>query len=118
MAFYVLEMPMKSLSALILSIGLGISAANVMADEKAMKEHEEMGKKGVTPEMMKNEDKELSANEREEAKKRHMAEGTKGMTPHATKKKKHAAMPNKEEMKKHEEMGKKGVYPEGKPETK
>ena len=41
---------MKSLSALILSIGLGISAASVMANEKVMKEHEEMGKKDVYPE--------------------------------------------------------------------
>ena len=111
---------MKSLSALILSIGLGISAASVMADEKVMKEHEEMGKKGVTPEMMKDKDTPFSDKERVEAKKRHMAEGTKGVTPHAMKKKKQNAMANKDEieMKKHEEMGKKDVYPEGKPETK
>ena len=91
----------------------GISAA----DEKAMKEHEEMGKKGVTPEMMKDKDKQLSAKEREEAKKRHTEEGTKGVTPHALPKKRSAAM-DKEMMKKHEEMGKKDVYPEGKPETR
>lgn len=109
---------MKSLSALILSIGLGISAASVMADEKVMKEHEEMGKKGVTPEMMKDKDTPRGAKKREEAKKQHMAEGTKGVTPHAMKKKKQNAMPKKDEMKMHEEMGKKDVYPEGKPETK
>lgn len=46
-----------------------------------------------------------------------MEEGTKGVTPHATKKKRSAAA-NKEMMKKHEEMGKKDVYPEGRPESK
>jgi len=106
----------KFFMAIVLS---GVFAVgSVFADEQAVKEHEEMGKKGVTPEMMKNKDKELSAKEREESKKRHKAEGTKGVTPHATKRKQHVAMPNKEEMKKHEEMGKKGVYPEGKPEDK
>ena len=33
-----------------LSIELGMSAASAIADEKAMKEHEEMGKKDVYPE--------------------------------------------------------------------
>jgi hypothetical protein len=46
-----------------------------------------------------------------------MEEGTKGVTPHALPKKRGAAM-DKETMKEHEEMGKKDVYPEGKPETK
>ena len=46
-----------------------------------------------------------------------MEEGTKGVTPHAAKKKRSAAT-DKEMMKKHDEMGKKDVYPEGKPESK
>jgi hypothetical protein len=108
---------MRIFMAIVLSGVLAATAAFAAADEKAMKEHEEMGKKGVTPEMMKDKDKQLSAKEREEAKKRHMEEGTKGVTPHAMKKKRSAAM-DKEMMKKHEEMGKKDVYPEGKPETK
>lgn len=39
------------------------------------------------------------------------------MTSHATKKKGSAAT-DKEMMKKHDEMGKKDIYPEGKPENK
>jgi len=108
---------MRNFMAIVLSGVLAATAGFAAADEKAMKEHEEMGKKGVTPEMMKDKDRQLSAKEREEAKKRHMEEGTKGVTPHAMKKKRSAAM-DKEMMKKHEEMGKKDVYPEGKPETK
>lgn len=108
---------MRNLMAILLSAVLAATAGIAAADEKAMKEHEEMGKKGVTPEMMKNKDKQLSAKEREDAKKRHMEEGTKGVTPHALKKKPNA-LADKEMMKKHEEMGKKDVYPEGKPETK
>jgi len=96
---------------------LAVTAGIAAADEKAMKEHEEMGKKGVTPEMLKDKDKQLSAKEREEAKKRHMEEGTKGVTPHALKKKRNAPA-DKEMIKKHDEMGKKDVYPEGKPQTK
>ena len=108
---------MRKIMAIVLSGVLAATAGIAAADEKAMKEHEEMGKKGVTPEMMKDKDKQLSAKEREEAKKRHMEEGTKGVTPHATKKKRSAAT-DKEMMKKHDEMGKKGVYPEGRPESK
>ena len=107
---------MRTLMAMVLSGVLLVSAGIARADEQAVKEHDEMGKKGVTPEMMKDKDKQLSAKEREEAKKRHMEQGTKGVTPHAMKKKQ-AATPNKDDMKKHEEMGKKGVYPEGKPEA-
>jgi hypothetical protein len=107
---------MRNFMAIVFAGMLAAAAGFAAADEKAMKEHEEMGKKGVTPEMMKNKDKELSAKEREEAKKRHVQEGTKGVTPHALKKKPSPAG-DKEAMKKHEEMGKKGVYPEGKPET-
>ena len=103
--------------ALVFAGVFAAAAGFAAADEKAMKEHEEMGKKGVTPEMMKDKDKQLSAKEREEAKKRHMEEGTKGVTPHATKKKRSAGT-DKEMMKNHDEMGKKGVYPEGKPESK
>src|SRR5579859_2363101 len=102
---------MRNLMAILLSGVFAASAAVAVADEKAVKEHEEMGKKGVTPEMMKDKDKQLSAQEREDAKKRHMEEGTKGVTPHALKKKR-AAPADKEMMKKHDEMGKKGVYPE------
>lgn len=108
---------MQNFMAIVLAGVLAAMVGIVAADEKAMKEHEEMGKKGVTPEMMKDKDKQLSAKEREEAKKRHTEEGTKGVTPHALPKKRSAAM-DKEMMKKHEEMGKKDVYPEGKPETK
>lgn len=108
---------MRNFMAIVLSGVLAATAGIAAADEKAMKEHEEMGKKGVTPEMMKDNDKQLSAKEREEAKKRHMEEGTKGVTPHALSKKQRAAR-DKEAMRKHEEMGKKDVYPEGKPETK
>lgn len=108
---------MRNFMAILLSGVLAATAGIAAADEKAMKEHEEMGKKGVTPEMMKDKDKQLSAKEREEAKKRHMEEGSKGVTPHALKKKPNAPA-DKEMMKKHEEMGKKDVYPEGKPETK
>jgi hypothetical protein len=108
---------MRNFMAILLSGVLAATAGIAAADEKAMKEHEEMGKKGVTPEMMKDKDKQLSAKEREEAKKRHMEEGTKGVTPHALKKKPNAPA-DKEMMKKHDEMGKKDVYPEGKPETK
>ena len=108
---------MRNFMAIVLAGVLAAMAGIAAADEKAMKEHEEMGKKGVAPEMMKDKDKQLSAKEREEAKKRHTEEGTKGVTPHALPKKRSAAM-DKEMMKKHEEMGKKDVYPEGKPETK
>ncbi len=108
---------MRNILAIVFSGVLAATAGIAAADEKAMKEHEQMGKEGVTPEMMKDKDKQLSATEREEAKKRHMDEGTEGVTPHATKKKRSAAM-DKEMMEKHEEMGKKDVYPEGKPETK
>lgn len=108
---------MRNFMAILLSGVLAAMAGVAGADEKAMKEHEEMGEKGVTPEMMKDKDKQLSAKEREEGKKRHMKEGTKGVTPHATAKKRSAAM-DKETMKKHEEMAKKDVYPEGKPETR
>ena len=107
---------MRNFMAIVFAGMLAAAAGFAAADEKAMKEHEDMGKKGVTPEMMKDKDKQLSTKEREEARKRHMVEGTKGVTPHATKKKRSAA-PDKEMMKKHDEMGKKGVYPEGKPET-
>ena len=107
---------MRIFMAMVLSGVLLASSSIARADEKAVKEHDEMGKKGVTPEMMKDKDKQLSAKEREEAKKRHMGEGTKGVTPHAMKKKP-SAIPNKDEMKKHEEMGKKDVYPEGKPQA-
>ena len=106
---------MRNFMAILLFGVLAVTAGIAAADEKAMKEHEEMGKKGVTPEMLK--DKQLSAKEREEAKKRHMEEGTKGVTPHALKKKRNAPA-DKEMMKKHDEMGKKDVYPEGKPQTK
>ena len=108
---------MRNFMAIVFAGMLAAAAGFAAADEKAMKEHEEMGKKGVTPEMMKDKDKQLSAKEREEAKKRHMEEGTKGVTPHATKRK-HSAATNKEMMKKHDEMGKKDVYPEGRPESK
>lgn len=108
---------MRNFMAIVLSGMLAATVTIAAADEKAVKEHEEMGKKGVTPEMMKDKDKQLGAKEREEAKKRHTEEGTKGVTPHALPKKRSAAM-DKEMMKKHEEMGKKHVYPEGKPETK
>lgn len=107
---------MRNFMAILLSGLLAATAGIAAADEQAVKEHEEMGKKGVTPEMMKDKDKQQSAKEREEAKKRHMQEGTKGVTPHALKKKPSPAG-DKEAMKKHDEMGKKGVYPEGKPET-
>ena len=102
--------------AIVISAALATTAGFATADEKAMKEHEAMGTEGVSPHMPKDRDKQLSAKEREEAKKRHMQEGTKGVTPHAMKKKRSAAA-DKEMMKKHEEMGKKDVYPEGKPET-
>ena len=108
---------MRNFMVILLSGVLAATASIAAADEKAMKEHEEMGKKGVTPEMMRDKDKQLSAKEREEAKKRHMEEGSKGVTPHALKKKRNAAA-DKEMMKKHDMMGKKDVYPEGKPETK
>ena len=108
---------MRNFMAIVLAGMLASAAGFAAADEKAMKEHEEMGKKGVTPEMIKDKDKQLSAKEREEAKKRHMVEGTKGVTPHAAKKKRSAA-PDKEMMKKHDEMGKTGVYPEGRPDGK
>lgn len=108
---------MRNFMAIVLAGMLASAAGFATADEKAMKEHEEMGKKGVTPEMMKDEDKQLSAKEREEAKKRHMEEGTKGMTPHATKKMRSAGT-DKEMMKNHDEMGKKGVYPKGRPDGK
>ena len=108
---------MQNFMAIVLAGVLAAMVGIAAADEKAMKEHEEMGKKGVTPEMMKDKDKQLSAKEREEAKKRHMEEGTKGVTPHALSKKQRAAR-DKEAMRKHDEMGKKDVYPEGKPETK
>ena len=108
---------MRHLTAVLFSILLAATIGTAAADEKAVKEHEEMGKKGVTPEMMKDKDKQLSAQEREEAKKRHMEQGTKGVAPHALKKKRNAGA-DKEMMKKHDEMGKKDVYPEGKPEAK
>ena len=99
--------------AVLFALATGVA----FADEQAVKEHEEMGKKGVTPHMMKGKDKEIAAKEREEAKKRHMEEGIKGVTPHALNKKQKAAAADKDAMKKHEEMGKKDVYPEGKPDT-
>ena len=108
---------MRNFMAMVFAGMLAAAAGFAAADEKAVKEHEEMGKKGVTPEMMKDKDKQLSAKEREEAKKRHMKEGTKGVTPHATKKKRSAAT-DKEMMEKHDAMGKKDVYPEGRPESK
>ncbi len=107
---------MRNFIAIVVAGVLSATASFAAADEKAMKEHEEMGKQGVSPHMPKGKDKELSAKEREEAKKRHTEEGTKGVTPHALPKKRSAAV-DKEMMKKHEEMGKKDVYPEGKPET-
>jgi len=108
---------MRNFMAIVFAGMLASAAGIAAADEKAVKEHEEMGKKGVTPEMMKDKDKQQSAKEREEAKKRHMQEGTKGVTPHALKKKP-SPTGDKEAMKKHDEMGKKDVYPEGKPEAK
>ena len=107
---------MRNFMAIVLSGVLAAAIGSAAADEKAMKEHEEMGKQGVSPHMPKGKDKELTAKEREEARKRHTEEGTKGVAPHAMKKKRSAAM-DKDMMKKHEEMGKKDVYPEGKPET-
>ena len=107
---------MRNFMAIVLSGVLAATTGFAAADDKAMKEHEEMGKQGVSPHMLKGKDKELAAKQREEAKKRHTEEGTKGVTPHALPKKRSAAM-DKEMMKKHEEMGKKDVYPEGKPET-
>ena len=106
---------MRNIMAIVFAVMLATAAGFAAADEQTMKQHEEMGRKGVTPEMMKDKDKQLSAKEREEAKKLHMKEGTKGVTPHAKKKKQNAPV-DKEAMKKHDEMGKKGVYPEGKPE--
>ena len=107
---------MRNFMAIVFAGVLAVAAGFAAADEKAMKEHEEMGKKGVTPEMMNDKDKQLSAKKRGEAKQRHMEEGTKGVTPHAAKKKRSAT--DKEMMKKHDEVGKKDVYPEGKPESK
>lgn len=107
---------MRNFMAIVLSGVLAATIGSAAADEKTMKEHEEMGKQGVSPHMPKGKDKELTAKEREEAKKRHTEEGIKGVAPHALKKKRSAAM-DKEMMKKHEEMGKKDVYPEGKPEA-
>jgi hypothetical protein len=107
---------MRNFMAIVLSGVLAAAIGSAAADEKAMKEHEEMGKQGVSPHMPKGKDKELTAKKREEARKRHTEEGTKGVAPHAMKKKRSAAM-DREMMKKHEEMGKKDVYPEGKPET-
>lgn len=107
---------MRNFMAIVLSGVLAAAIGSAAADEKAMKEHEEMGKQGVSLHMPKGKDKELTAKEREEARNRHTEEGTKGVAPHAMKKKRSAAM-DREMMKKHEEMGKKDVYPEGKPET-
>lgn len=99
---------------------IGLTAAALLlavfgiagADEKAMKEHQEMGTQGVTPHMTKEKQKALAKRQREQDMQEHQDMGTQGVTPHA--RKKHSDMSDKQSMKEHENMGKEGVWPEGK----
>ena len=76
-----------ALTAALLSLSFGMA----FADEKAMKEHQEMGTQGVSPHMTKEKEKELAKKHREEAMKQHQEMGTKGVTPHELKKKRKQA---------------------------
>ena len=79
----------------------------------SMKEHVEMGTKGVTPHMTKEKQKELAARQQKHAMTQHMQEGTKGVAPHMTKEKpkEAAAQQQKDAMTQHMQEGTKGVAP-------
>ena len=82
---------MNRIGGALIAALLTVSFGSAFADEKAMKEHQEMGTQGVSPHMTKEKQKALTRQQREEEMKRHTEEGTKGVAPHELKKKRKQA---------------------------